>query len=178
MKIMEHKLKEAEAVANDEKKEIIVKEVSLVLSDDEIKELISSLKRLLKDNDQHFHLSEDEFADESTEITVYHEKCYAGGHVTSSRIFIAEDDDEMDDSERVLVLESSERNLRFEDALSAAIYLVEMEHYPDKPCKECRKTIKILREAKKHLWSMAIGNNSVQQAYKGMVDFKKRGNKP
>ncbi|MFA5795494.1 MAG: hypothetical protein WC980_10575 [Candidatus Brocadiia bacterium] len=62
----------------------------------------------------------------------------------------------------------SASKLTFDDAMSAAEFLVKREHYPDKPCKECKKTLQLLKKVKKQLDDSAIGNNLVWHAFNGV----------
>lgn len=62
--------------------------------------------------------------------------------------------------------------LTFDDALLAAEYLVSIEHYPEKPCKKCRYTLRLIKLLKKHLSDMAIDDNVIWDAYKGCRKLK------
>ncbi len=58
--------------------------------------------------------------------------------------------------------------LTIDDALEAMENLVRMEHYPEEPCKVCKKVLRLLEEIKNELDSMAVGDNLVYYAYKGV----------
>jgi hypothetical protein len=55
--------------------------------------------------------------------------------------------------------------LTINDALDAAVFLVQQEHAPDEPCAECQKTLGLLNEVKERLADKAIGNNLIVPAY-------------
>ena len=57
--------------------------------------------------------------------------------------------------------------LTFDDAISAAEYLVKIDDYPKKPCKVCKQTLLLLKELRKRLDNQAIGNNLVWKAFTG-----------
>jgi hypothetical protein len=55
--------------------------------------------------------------------------------------------------------------LTFNNALLSAEYLIKQEH-PNKLCKSCQKTLRLLKELKKELNNQAIGDNLVWDTFK------------
>lgn len=61
---------------------------------------------------------------------------------------------------------ASPYKLTFDNALAAAAYLIRGEHTESKPCKDCRKTLRMIRQLQKRFKSHAVDDNLVWYAFR------------